>query len=251
MTLRNNPTFDAIRKRHAARHFSSREIPDPVIIELLELANRAPSGFNLQPWHFVLVKNADLRKLLMHVAMDQPQVGEAPMTVVFIADPRVWRTTYGRVLSLGIDSKRMTERHAAFNRKMVNLLFRTGPLGIYGLGKKIAVPLRRLLKPTPNVITSQQEAAHYVRSHTMLAAMTFMVAAKSIGLDTSPMEGFDEERLKKLLAIPSWMTVPVIISIGYPLDDETPPASVRLPLEEKLSLDLFPNRVKKGPKRAG
>lgn len=250
MTLRNNPTFEAIRKRHAARHFSSREIADSVIIELLELANRAPSGFNLQPWHFVLVKNPDLRKLLMHVALDQPQVGEAPMTVAFVADPRAWRNSYERVLTLGLETKRMTERHAAFNRRMVKLLFKTGPLGIYGLGKKITVPIRRLFRPTPTVITSPQEAAHYVRSHTMLAAMNFMIAAKSIGLDTSPMEGFDEERLKKLLAIPASMTVPVIISIGYPLDDETPPPSVRLPLEEKLSLDLFPNRVKKGPKRS-
>ncbi len=250
MTLRNNPTFEAIRKRHAARHFSSREIPDPVIIELLELANRAPSGFNLQPWHFILVKNPDLRKLLMQVAMEQPQVGEAPMTVVFVADPRAWRSSYERVLALGLETKRMTERHVNFNRKMVKLLFRTGPFGMYGLGKKIAVPIRRLFKPTPTPITSQQEAAAYVRSHTMLAAMNFMIAAKSIGLDTSPMEGFDEERLKKLLAIPSWMTVPIIIAIGHPLDDETPQPSIRLPLEEKLSLDLFPNRVKKGPRKS-
>ena len=74
----------------------------------------------------------------------------------------------------------------------------------------------------------------------MLAASTFMIAAKSVGIVTCPMEGFDEHRLMKLLEIPDYMTVPIIVTAGYPLET---PRTARLPLEEKLSFDLFPNKL--------
>ena len=91
------------------------------------------------------------------------------------------------------------------------------------------------------------EAKNYVRSQTMLAAATFMIAAKGAGLDTCPMEGFDEHRIKKLLAIPAHMSVPVIVAVGYPLNPEEQnekPQSYRFPLREKLSVDVFTNRLK-------
>ncbi len=240
----SNSTFQAIRRRASVRKFSTAEVPEKLLAELLDLANRAPSGFNLQPWHFVLVRNPELKQIMKHLAMNQPQVAEAPAIVVLAADPDCWETSYPGILDLALKSNSIDQARADRYRHLVKVIFRTGPLGIRGFGKKIIVPIRRLFRPTPHVISSRQEAIHYVRSQTMLAAATFMIAAKSAGLDTSPIEGFDEERLKKLLAIPSSMTVPIILAVGYALDTATDLASVRLPLEQKLSLDLFPNRVK-------
>ena len=73
----------------------------------------------------------------------------------------------------------------------------------------------------------------------MLSAATFMIAAAGAGLGTSPMEGFDEYRLKRLLAIPMNYTVPIIIAVGYSADSSDARLSVRLPLADKLSRDLF------------
>ncbi len=243
-----NSTFDAIRKRASVRRFSSAEVPDALLAELLDLANRAPSGYNLQPWHFVLVRNPELKQLMRHIAMDQIQVSEAPAVVVFVADPEAWKTSYERVLELGLQTKQMSEQRVARYRKFVRVLFQNGPFGIVGFAKRIIVPFMRLYRPTPGVIASHYEAIQYVRTQTAFAAATFMIAAKSAGLDTSPMEGFDEERLKKLLAVPKTMTVPLIIAVGYPLDQTAYNPGVRLPLDQKLSLDLFPNRVKETPK---
>lgn len=249
MSLRTNPTFEAIRRRRAVRRFSNREIPDHALVELLDLANHAPSGFNLQPWHFVLVRNPDLKRLLVHVVMGQVQVEQAPVTVVFVADPMAWRSSYPSVLELGRTTGLMPDAVVESYRRNVSLVFRQGPLGLIGFGKRIVLPIRRLFKPTPNIPTSVHESAYYVRAQTMLAAATFMIAARSIGIDSCPMEGFDEERLKKLLAIPRHMTIPVIIPVGYALDEfqYTPP--LRLPLEEKLSIDLFTNKVRRGPRK--
>jgi len=245
-----NPTFEAIWTRSAVRSFSSQEIPENLLVELLELANRAPSGFNLQPWHFVLVRSEELKTLLKHVAMEQVQVVEAPSVVVFAADPHAWKNSYEKVLALGRENSSMADARVKRYRSLVRFIFRSGPLGIFGLAKKVFIPIRRLFIPTPFIITSHSEAVQYVRSQTMLSAATFMIAAKAAGLDTSPLEGFDEERLKKLLAIPRSFTVPIIVAVGYSKDrGEQGTPTVRLPLEQKLSLDLYPNRVKQLPKR--
>ena len=251
MSSIRNPTFEVIRKRSSVRKFSTAEIPEPLLLELLELANQAPSGFNLQPWHFVLVRNPELKQIMRHLAMEQIQVAEAPAVVVFVADPDAWKNSYDQVLELGLRSRQMDARRVERYRKNVHLLFKNGPFGTFGLLKRIGVPIRRLFKPTPAVITSRLEAAQYVRSQTMLSAATFMIAAKAAGLETSPIEGFDEDRLKRLLAVPRSMTIPVIVAIGQPLDASSLTPTVRLPLEQKVSIDLFPNRLKATARATG
>jgi hypothetical protein len=52
------------------------------------------------------------------------------------------------------------------------------------------------------------------------------------------MEGFDEVRLKRLLGIPRRMTVPVIVVVGYAME-ELPPKPPRFPLERKLHRERF------------
>lgn len=234
--------FDAIYQRRAVRSFSNREVPEALLRDLLALANRAPSSFNLQPWQFLVVRDENLKKLLQRIAMNQRQVAEAPYTVVFLADPKFWQTGYAKVLDESARRETLAKRQIDTYRKSVDIFFRTGPLGMYGLAKKIAVPLRRLFAPTPWLVTSKADAAHYVRSQTMLAAENFMIAAAAAGLGTSPMEGFDEYRLKRLLAIPLSFSVPVIISVGYPAEGPPPRPSIRLPLAERVSWDLFGRR---------
>jgi nitroreductase len=238
-------TFEAIRQRHTVRGFSTKKVPDQLIFELLELTNSAPSGFNLQPWHFVLVRDNDLKELLYHIALDQEQIMQAPYVVAFVADPQAWKKPYDTVLAKGVESHWLTQAEADVYRKMVNQLFSTDPFGLFGIIKRVAAPIRRLFKPLPRVITSRQEAVDYVRAHTMLAVGTFLIAAAGANLVTCPIEGFDEDRLKKLLAVPSSMSIPLIVAFGYPMEEQSPPHSVRLPLIEKLSVDLFPNKLSK------
>ena len=239
------PTFEAIRNRYSQRRFSQKEVSDSLLFELLELANRAPSGYNIQPWHFILVRDQEVKSLLSHVALDQKQIIEAYTTVVFVADPDAWRSTYPRVLKNSIAAGTISEKYADFSRRNVSMLFRTGPVGLFGLMKKITIPLRRFKQPTPQLITSKADADAYVRSHTMLAAATFMIAASGAGLSTCPIEGFDEYRLKRLLAVPKHMSVPMIICVGYAIDGDEQIRSYRLPLVTKLSTDLYPNKLEK------
>jgi hypothetical protein len=45
--------------------------------------------------------------------------------------------------------------------------------------------------------------------------MTVMIVARAYGLETHPMEGFDEERLKEFLGVDKDKLIPVMLAIGY------------------------------------
>jgi iodotyrosine deiodinase len=51
-----------MRKRRTVRDFSNRPVPQEVILDCLRTAGSAPSGANLQPWHFVVVSDPDIKR---------------------------------------------------------------------------------------------------------------------------------------------------------------------------------------------
>ena len=57
-----------MRRRRTTRHFSDRPVPRAVIEACLEAAGTAPSGAHLQPWHFVVVEEPDLKRRIREAA---------------------------------------------------------------------------------------------------------------------------------------------------------------------------------------
>jgi len=51
-----------IRRRRTVREFSERPVPREIIEDCLRAAGTAPSGANMQPWHFVVVGDAALKR---------------------------------------------------------------------------------------------------------------------------------------------------------------------------------------------
>ncbi|MDH5595845.1 MAG: nitroreductase family protein, partial [Candidatus Bathyarchaeota archaeon] len=56
--------FEAVRKRHSVRAYLPKEVPKEKIEKILEAARLAPSAGNAQPWHFIVVKDRQKRKVL-------------------------------------------------------------------------------------------------------------------------------------------------------------------------------------------
>ncbi len=62
-------TFYAdIGRRRTVREFSDRPVPRDIIETALRAANTAPSGANLQPWHFVVVSGDETKKKIREAA---------------------------------------------------------------------------------------------------------------------------------------------------------------------------------------
>jgi nitroreductase len=62
---------DHMRTRRTVRHFSRRGVPREVIEQCLLAAGGAPSGANLQPWHFVVVGDADVKQRIRAAAEEE------------------------------------------------------------------------------------------------------------------------------------------------------------------------------------
>ena len=62
MIAQSNELMREMLKRRSIRDFSSEEIPEMVIKNVLKTAMAAPSGANKQPWRFVVVKDKNIKK---------------------------------------------------------------------------------------------------------------------------------------------------------------------------------------------
>jgi nitroreductase len=64
-----NQVIDIIKSRRSIRSYQATPIPRNTLLTLIEAANQAPSGMNMQPWRFVVVEDADFRKKLLRAAI--------------------------------------------------------------------------------------------------------------------------------------------------------------------------------------
>lgn len=62
MQARAHAFADDLHRRRTVRDFSPRAIPDGVLEDCLRAAGSAPSGANLQPWHFVVITDPDVKR---------------------------------------------------------------------------------------------------------------------------------------------------------------------------------------------
>ena len=60
--------YNLIKKRRSIRDFSLKKINDNVIKNAIKSAGTAPNGANLQPWHFVVIKNKRIKKEIRKAA---------------------------------------------------------------------------------------------------------------------------------------------------------------------------------------
>jgi nitroreductase len=73
-------------KRRSIRNFEDEKIPVHIIEKLLDAANNAPSGGNIQPISIILVQEVEGRKELSDIVGNQPWVKNAPLSMVFCID---------------------------------------------------------------------------------------------------------------------------------------------------------------------
>ena len=63
--------YESVRRRRTVREYTDRPIPDGVLEDCLRAAGTAPSGANLQPWHFVVVKDPETKKKIRAAAEEE------------------------------------------------------------------------------------------------------------------------------------------------------------------------------------
>jgi nitroreductase len=71
MQERAKKFYEEIKRRRTVRDFSSRPISREIIEHAILAAGTAPNGANIQPWHFVIIENADIKKQIRLAAEEE------------------------------------------------------------------------------------------------------------------------------------------------------------------------------------
>lgn len=180
----------AIEQRRATRSFSADPIPNALLTEILRLSVRAPSGYNLQPWRFIVVRKQENRDKLTACAFDQTKISEAPVVLICCGDRRVFEDDYIQsVIAMGKEHGALSEEYA----------------------EKLPSTIHNFVENKPSMETLEA----WTNRHTMIAVAHMMIVAKSFGVDSCPMEGFSAEQVKDAFDIPQEVDVCCLLALGY------------------------------------
>ena len=79
--------FEVVNERHSMRAFADRPVETEKVQKILETANRAPSAGDLQGYEIYLVTRPEHRSALVRAAFVQDFIAEAPVVLIFCANP--------------------------------------------------------------------------------------------------------------------------------------------------------------------
>ncbi len=174
-------TFETIETRRSVKHFDSEhEMTKKEVDRLFELATHSPTAFNIQNWRFVHVTDKNLRNEIKQAAWGQAQVTDASMLVVLCADLKAWEKE---------------------------------PVRYW---KNADKPVQDFMVPAIDSYyrdKDQTQRDEALRS-CGIAAQTLMLAAKAMGYDSCPMDGFDFDAVGKLINLPEDHIIAMFVVIG-------------------------------------
>ena len=184
---------EVIAQRRATPSFDGSPVPDDVLAAIVRAGIEAPSGYNLQPWRFIVVRSAERKRRLREAAMGQPKVEEAGAVIVCCGDLNAPR---GR----NLDEVVAESASHGFSEEQ---------------NRKVREVIRSVFDaPAGNAMGIAPDYAVWVNRHAMIAFTTMMWMAEVLGYDTAPMEGFFEDKVKAVLNIPGGVRVVSLLGIG-------------------------------------
>ncbi len=87
---------EVLKKRRCVRRFNpDKEVTNQQIEQILQAGVLAPSEGNMQPWHFVVVKNDGVKLRLTEAALSRSFIMQAPVVIVVCIDLELARVRYG------------------------------------------------------------------------------------------------------------------------------------------------------------
>jgi len=201
-------TIEAIKARRSVKHYDPQhKLSQEEIDDLMNLAILSPTAFNLQNWRFVLVQDPELRKEIRAVSWDQAQVTDASLLIVVCADLKAWQ-------------------------KEPQRYWKNAPQAV-----------QDFMIPAIGDYYSSHESVQ--RDEAMrscgIAAQTLMLTAKSMGYDSCPMDGFDFDKVAKLINLPDDHVISMFVAIGKATEPARPRAG-QLGLREVIVNDKFSNQ---------
>jgi nitroreductase len=203
--------LDTIRARRSVKHYdSNHRLSESELRHLMSYSVLAPSSFNMQNWHFVVVTDRAVQEQICAAGWNQAQLRDASATIVLAGNIKGWQNT---------------DRYLRKAPEEVQKMFGGMVPGLYD-GKE----------------AFQREEA--VRS-VGLVGMNMMLVAKDMGYDTCPMIGYDAAKVAEIVGLPEEVPPLMIITVGKAMEAARPRMGL-LDLQEVVSIDKFGNNTLTG-----
>ena len=198
MQKRSKEFYEWANKRRTVRDFSSKEIPQEVIDNILLTANTAPSGANKQPWTFCVVTDAEIKKTIRVEAEKEEKASyENRMSEEWLED----------LMAIGTDWQKP----------------------FLEIAPALIIVFKRSFETMPD---GKKRQNYYVMESVGLACGFLLMAIHHAGLVALTHTPSPMNFLAKILSRPENEKPFLLIPIGYPTENTTVPDIQRKKLEE-------------------
>ncbi|MEP6902736.1 MAG: nitroreductase family protein [Actinomycetota bacterium] len=193
--------YENLNRRRTVREFSAAAVPFEIIERAILTAGTAPSGANMQPWRFVVVRNAETKQKIREAA-EREELESYQNRM-----PEKWRR---RLAPLG------TDEHKPF--------------------LEIAPYLIVVFRITSIVENGETEPTYYSQESVGIAVGMLLAALHNAGLATLTHTPSPMKFLQEILGRPKTEIPFVLIPVGYPAENVQVPDIKRKPLDEILQI---------------
>lgn len=201
---------EIVQARRSANNFDSDvKISREQLEELFQLAKFAPSAYNLQHTHYVVVDQPELKLQLKAAAYGQHKVETASAAIIVLGDLEAYK-----------DAERIYQ-------------------GMLQLGMMDELQFKQTIESIHSDYQNPEFRKDEAIRNASLSAMQFMLIAKAKGWDTCPMIGFDPEQVRSLLRIPDRYHIVLMMTIGKEKTNHPRPRGYRKPVGEFVHYGPF------------
>jgi nitroreductase len=186
--------LDLVKKRRSIRRFKPDPIPEEEIEKIIDVACWAPSGFNMQPWEFVVIRKPELKNKIVEAISDI-----RPLTKNMEQTREEWMGKPWRM-------KGLTEKNMDYTTAPVYILLLGDPRTIAGL---------------PMFIRQDCNSRQIIYYSGLANAFLYMhLASATLGIGTQWVSithtGYVQSMIKQLLKIPPGLEIFDMMALGYP-----------------------------------
>lgn len=191
--------------RYATKSFDmSRKVSDLDLDKILEAIRMTPTSFGLQPYHFYIVSNQDIKDQIQAAAWNQAQVGSASHVIVMAARSDIMKTKE-QLFDLMTGGNAENRAHLKGYEDIMDGFISA---------------------------KSESDLLAWASRQVYIAQGFALAACAELEIDSCPMEGFDPVKVGEILGIPENQRVSVIIPIGYRPENTELRPKVRFSQEE-------------------
>jgi nitroreductase len=208
----NMPLEEAMRTQRAIRRLKPDPVDDDLVLHLIELALRAPTGSNAQNWEFVVVKDAAVKAKLARL------------------NRQAWRL-YGGI------GKRLAERQGDEAMQKIIKAVEWQANHFEEVPVIVVACLRSVILPWPPAIAASLYGSIFPSVQNLLLAAR--AAGLGAALITLPL--WSKFRAQRALGLPFNIAPCAVIPLGWPRGRYGP--TTRRPVGQVVSLDRYGNRA--------